>query len=220
MPNVGVLLSGCGVNDGTEINEAVLSIYFLEKHGADLIFMALDKKQMHVIDHLTGQIAKNETRNVMVESARITRGNIRNVKDISINDIDALFIPGGFGAAKNLSTFAIDSTDYKLDPAVENIILAIIMAKKPLAAICIAPVLIAKALQKIGIKSKITIGNDKDTAEAIQNLGAVHINCPVDEAIVDKENKIVTSPAYMLGNKVFEVAKGIEETAIKLMGLL
>ncbi|BAI80896.1 sigma cross-reacting protein 27A [Deferribacter desulfuricans SSM1] len=217
MAKVCVVLSGCGVYDGSEIHEAVLTMYFLDKYGAELLIAAPNKEQLHVVNHLTGEVAERESRNVLVESARIARGNIKDLKDVSADDFDALIFPGGFGAAKNLTTFAIDGVDCQIDPEVKRIVRETIEAKKPLAAICIAPVLVAKALEGTGIKTKITIGTDENVASAIENLGANHISCPVKEAVVDEENKIITTPAYMLGQRISEVAEGIEKTVKKLL---
>lgn len=216
---VGVVLSGCGVFDGSEIHEAVLTLLYLDKKGADIVMMAPNVEQMHVVNHLTGEVSEGEKRNVLVESARIARGKIKDIKDISVNDIDALVFPGGYGAAKNLSTFALDGVNCKINDDVKRLVKETIQAKKPLVAICIAPVLVAKALEGTGIKSSITIGTDEGVAGAIKSLGATHISCPVKEAVVDKENKIVSTPAYMLGQSISEVAEGIEKTIDKLFEL-
>ncbi|MGA1845766.1 isoprenoid biosynthesis glyoxalase ElbB [Deferribacter abyssi] len=220
MAKVCVVLSGCGVFDGSEIHEAVLTMYFLDKYGAELLIAAPNIEQMHVVNHLTGEVVEGETRNVLVESARIARGDIRDLKDVKVDDFDALIFPGGFGAAKNLTTFAVDGVNCNIDPEVKRIVKETVEAKKPLAAICIAPVLIAKALEGAGIKSKITIGTDENVASAIENLGATHISCPVKEAVVDEENKIITTPAYMLGQSISEVAEGIEKTVKQLLGFI
>lgn len=220
MAKIGVVLSGSGVYDGSEIHEAVLTLYFLDKKGADVTIMAPNIKQLHVVNHLTGEVSEDESRNVLVESARIARGNIADLKDIKTTDFDALVFPGGFGAAKNLTTFALDGSDCQIDPEIKRIVEEVVKAKKPLVAICIAPVLIAKALEGTGIKSVLTIGNEKSVASVIEGLGATHLECPVQKAIVDKQNKIITSPAYMLGQSISEVAAGIEETIDELYIML
>jgi enhancing lycopene biosynthesis protein 2 len=220
MAKVGVVLSGCGVFDGSEIHEAVLTLYFLQKHGAETMCMSVDAPQLHVVDHLKGEVAAGETRNVLTESARIARGDIRNMKDITVADFDALMFPGGFGAAKNLTDFAVKGADCGINPEVSRLVHETVKAKKPLAAICIAPVILAKALAGTGIKSSMTIGNDSGTAGAIESLGALHVNCPVNEAVVDEENKIITSPAYMLGKNILEVAEGVEITVRKLLSMI
>ncbi|ADR18656.1 isoprenoid biosynthesis glyoxalase ElbB [Calditerrivibrio nitroreducens] len=219
-PKVAVVLSGCGVYDGSEIHEAVLTMYFLDKYGAELVMAAPDIPQYHVVNHLTGEEAKGETRNVLVESARIARGNIKNLKDLNVSEVDAVVFPGGFGAAKNLTTFAFDGADCKIDPEVARVVQETVKAKKPLAAVCISPVLLAKALSGLKIDPKLTIGTDTGVASAIEKLGGKHISCPVKEAVVDKENKIITTPAYMLGKSISEVATGIEDMVKKLFEML
>jgi enhancing lycopene biosynthesis protein 2 len=220
MPKVAVVLSGCGVYDGAEIQEAVLTMYFLKKAGAELVMSAPDVNQMHVVNHLTGQVSEGETRNVLVESARIARGDIRSLAELKVSDFDALVFPGGFGAAKNLTTFAVDGADCQINPDVLRLVKDALKAKKPLAAICIAPVIVAKALEGTGVKSSITIGNDEGAAGAVNSLGAAHVNCPVEKFVVDFENRIITTPAYMLGQNIAEVAEGIEKTCEKLMSML
>jgi len=220
MPKIGVVLSGCGVYDGTEITEAVMTMYFLEKKGADIVYMAPDIQQYHVVNHLNGQLSEGGGRNVLEEAARIVRGNIKNMKDVNIDELDGLVIPGGFGAAKNLTSYAIDGNNCKVNPDVKDAVQKIIKAKKPLAAICIAPVLVAKALEGTGIQSKLTIGNDEDVAGSIESFGATHVKCPVKEAVVDEKNKIVTTPAFMLAQNTLEVAAGIEDTIEKLFKFL
>ncbi len=220
MPKIGVMLSGCGVFDGSEINEAVLSVYFLEKNGAEVIFLAPDNEQLHVVNHLNEQVAESDSRNVLIESARIARGKIKKLEEIEISNLDGLFIPGGFGVVKNLCTFALDGPNCKINESVKKLILNTVLAVKPLGAICIAPVLVAKSLENSGKHVKLTIGNDKNIAEAIETMGAIHINSSVSEAICDKENKIVSTPAYMLGQGVLEVADGISKAVKEFMGLL
>lgn len=219
MAKVGVVLSGCGVYDGAEIHEAVLTLYYLEKYGNDVIIMAPNVEQYHVVNHLTGE-AVQEKRNVLVESARIARGKIKDMADVSADDFDALVFPGGFGAAKNLTTFAFDGAVCSILPDVKRLVKETVEAKKPLAAICIAPVILAKVFEGTGIKTKITIGNEEGAASAINSLGAEHIECPVKEAVVDTHHRIITSPAYMLAGSVAEVAEGVKKTVQTLVGML
>ncbi|QAR32919.1 isoprenoid biosynthesis protein ElbB [Geovibrio thiophilus] len=220
MPKIGVVLSGCGVFDGAEIHEAVLTLYFLQKSGAETICMAPDIEQLHVVDHLRGEVAAGEKRNVLTEAARIARGNIKNLADVKVSDFDALIFPGGFGNAKNLTDFAVKGADCGINPDVLRIVRETVMAKKPLGAVCIAPVVIAKALEGTGIKTSVTIGSDSDTAHAVEALGTTHVNCPVKDFVADEKNKIVTSPAYMLGRSIPEVAEGIEKTVHKLLAMI
>ncbi len=212
---VGVVLSGCGVYDGAEIHESVITMLALDRAGAEMVFCAPDKAQMHVVNHHTGEVAEGESRNVRVEAARIARGPVADVAEVDAADIDALILPGGFGAAKNLCTFAVDGTDCEVDPGVADLVREVHAQGKPVAAVCIAPALLAKVLGSEG--PQLTIGNDAGTAGAMETLGATHIECPVTEFVVDNEKKIITSPAYMLGSSISEVAEGIEKTVTELM---
>ncbi len=218
MPKVGVLLSGCGVFDGAEIHEAVLTMLELDKRGCEMVVMAPDKPQMHVINHLTGEVAEGETRNVLVESARIARGEIKNIDDVKAEELDALVMPGGFGAAKNLSTFAVDGANAKVDPSVAKLLKEVHSQGKPIAAVCIAPAVVAAALGEIN--PELTIGNDEATAKAIESMGGKHFVCPVDGFHVDEKNKIISTPAYMLGKRISEVHAGISKMIDALMKLI
>jgi len=216
---VGVILSGCGVYDGSEIHEAVITLLALDRAGAEAVCMAPNIDQMHVINHLSGSPAEGETRNVLVESARIARGNIKDIAEISADDFDALILPGGFGAAKNLCDFAVNGPDCNVNPEVARLVKETVAAQKPLAAVCIAPALLAKVLGPINSPA-LTIGSDAGTAGAVNKMGARHIDCPVKEAVVDRDNKIVTSPAYMLAGSIGEAAAGIEKTVQELIGMI
>ena len=206
---VGVVLSGCGVYDGAEIHESVITLLALDKAGAKVICMAPDVPQMHVINHMKGEPAEGENRNVLIESARIARGEIKNMKDVTATDLDALIFPGGFGAAKNLCTFAVDGVDCKVNAEVERLVNEMHRAKKPIGFICIAPAMAAKILGSH--QPKLTIGSDPGTAQAIEKMGGKHVECTVYEAAVDDVNKVVSTPAYMLGPSIAHVAKGIEK---------
>lgn len=214
---VGVILSGCGVYDGSEIHEAVLTMLFLDQAGAEIISMAPNMEQLHVIDHLN-QIQTDEKRNVLIESARIARGDIKDICEIKATDLDALIIPGGFGAAKNLSNFAVSGQDAEVHPEVARLLNEMVDGSKPIGAICIAPATLTKALSKK--QPEVTIGNDKDTAAAINAMGGKHIISAVDEVHVDQTNKIVTTPAYMLGPGIKDVAKGIEKLVLKVLAMV
>jgi len=220
MAKIGVILSGCGVYDGSEIHEAVITLLAIDRAGAEAVCMAPDIEQMHVINHLAGEVAEGETRNVLVESARIARGNIKDIKDVSVNDFDALILPGGFGAAKNLCNFAVKGPDCDVNPEVARLVRDTLTARKPLAAVCIAPALIARVLGSEKLRHQLTIGNDADTASALEKMGATHIDCPVRDFIVDRENKLVSSPAYMLAGRISEAADGIEKTVKTLIELI
>jgi len=212
---VGVLLSGCGVMDGSEIHEAVLTLLAIDKAGATAVCMAPNADQMHVVNHATGQPAKGERRNMLEEAARIARGQIRDVATVKAADLEALALPGGYGAAKNLCTYAVDGVNCKVNPDVARLVREMRAAGKPIAAICIAPVPLTKILGK-DAPVTVTIGTDAATANDIRQLGGVHVNCQVKDCVVDKANKLVTTPAYMLGQSIGEVAAGIEK-AIRVL---
>ena len=216
-PRVGVILSGCGFQDGSEIHESVLTLLALDRAGAEIRCFAPDMPQTRVVNHLTGAEV-DETRNVLVESARIARGKIQDLKEAHAEDLDALVLPGGFGAALNLSDFATRGAEGAVRPELAALLRAMHAAKKPIGAICIAPAVIAQALG--GESPTLTIGNDAGTAEAIQSCGAAHEDCPVDAYVVDLENRIVTTPAYMLGPGVKDVAAGIEQCVAEVLRLV
>ena len=212
---IGVLLSGCGVYDGSEIHEATLTLYFLDKEGAEIICMAPDKDQRDVINHASGAPV-SEKRNVMAEAARIARGKIWDIRTVKAEDLDALVIPGGFGAAKNLCSFAVDGADCKVDENVANLLRELHKNTKPIGALCIAPAVIARVFGKTRAP-EITIGNDVSTAAAIETMGARHRTAAPDEIVVDSENRIVTTPCYMLAQSIKEVGAGIEKLVAKIM---
>lgn len=195
--------------DGSEIHEAVLTLLAIDRAGAEAVCMAPPIDQADVINHLTNQPMK-EKRNVLVEAARIARGKIHNVKEVSSTDIEALIFPGGYGAAKNLCDFASKGKEAKVHPDVAHLVNNMIQAKKPIGAICIAPAIIATIFRGKK-KVRLTIGTDKATAETLEAMGADHESCPVREFVVDRENKIVTTPAYMLAKRISEAAEGIEK---------
>jgi enhancing lycopene biosynthesis protein 2 len=213
---VGVLLSGCGVYDGSEIHEAVLTLLFLDRAGAEIVCMAPDMDQPDVINHLDMQ-PMAEKRNVLVESARIARGNIRDLAKVKASDIDALILPGGFGAAKNLSDFAFKGPQATVHPEVKRLLVEMHSASKPIGAICIAPATLACAL---GSKHpEVTIGNDAGTAAGIETMGGKHQVCSVDNIHVDTKNRIVSTPAYMLGPSIRDVAVGIEKLVNQVVSM-
>lgn len=202
---IAVILAGCGAFDGAEIHEATLTMYSIMKQGATYEIFAPDVKQAHVINHITGE-EMIEERNVLIESARIARGNIKNLKEYEASKFDALMIPGGFGAAKNLSTFAFEGTIMRINPAVEKAINETVAAKKPIGAMCITPVILAKMFPNIGL----TIGQDTDTIEAVESIGAVHHETTHGEVIVDETFKVATTPCYMLDANILQIAEGTE----------
>lgn len=219
MPKVAVVLSGCGFMDGAEIQESVFTLLYLDQAGAEVECFAPDKDQMHVVNHLTGDVA-GESRNVLVESARIARGKVADLSTAKMADFDALVMPGGFGVAKNLSEFATRGADAEVDPELVRLVGEAVEAKKPVVAICISPAVLAAALKRVGSEATLTIGNDEGTASAIESLGSHHQSCPVNEAVVDEEHRIISTPAYMLGPGPKGVAAGIEQSIGTLMGWL
>ena len=215
---VGVVLSGSGVYDGAEIHESVITLLALDRHGAEAVICAPNIPQMHVVNHLSGEVAEGEVRNVLVESARIARGAISDIAEVSASDIDGLMLPGGFGAAKNLCDFAVKGADCEVNPDVARLVREVYLQAKPIAAVCIAPALLAKVLGAEG--AQVTIGNDADTAAAIDSMGALHVGCPVDEFVVDQQRKLITSPAYMLAGTISAAAEGIEKTVEQLLAMI
>ncbi|MBK8010485.1 MAG: isoprenoid biosynthesis glyoxalase ElbB [Deltaproteobacteria bacterium] len=207
MKRIGVVLSGCGFKDGAEIREAVLALLALDRAGVEVVCAAPDIDQAKVVNHVTGQVVA-EHRNVLVESARIARGRIRPLSDLSADDIDGLVLPGGFGAANNLSTFATEGSDAVVEASLRDLIVAVHRQRKPIGAICIAPAVVARVLGSHGVK--VTIGMDGDTARAIEATGARHERCPVEGIVVDPENRVVSTPAYMYDAPLRAVAAGIE----------
>ncbi|OQR67107.1 ES1 protein -like protein [Tropilaelaps mercedesae] len=207
---VAVVLSGSGVYDGSEIHEASACLVHLSRVGLEPVCFAPDKQQLHTVDHAKGEPA-DQQRNVMSESARIARGQIQPLTALTPQDVDAVVFPGGFGVAKNLSTFASDGANCTVDALVEKVIRDFRAAGKPLAFCCIAPVLAAKVIPGV----KVTLGQDKDdasgqwpysgAAQAAESWGAKHVNCRVDEVCIDESNKVVTTPAFMFATNQFHL---------------
>ncbi|MDC0725955.1 isoprenoid biosynthesis glyoxalase ElbB [Phytobacter diazotrophicus] len=215
MKKIGVVLSGSGVYDGSEIHEAVITLLAIAREGAEAVCFAPDKPQTDVINHLTGE-PMGESRNVLIEAARIARGAILPIAQASINDLDALIVPGGFGAAKNLSSFASLGSESVVDPDLKRLALEMHQAGKPLGFMCIAPAMLPKIFD---FPLRLTIGTDIDTAEVLEDMGAEHVPCPVDDIVVDEDNKVVTTPAYMLAQNIAEAAAGIEKLVSRVLVL-
>ncbi len=205
---IAVILSGCGVFDGSEIYESVITLLCLDQAGAEVQCFAPNIQQMHVINHLTGEVADGESRNVLVEAARLVRGEIKDLADASTEDFDAVILPGGFGAAKNLCDFAVKGADLTLNEDVARFVQSIHQAGKPVGLMCIAPAMVGKLF---GEGVHFTIGNDQETASAIEATGAVHEPCPVNNICIDGTNNVITTPAYMLASSIGEAASGIEK---------
>ena len=212
---IAVILSGCGHQDGAEIHEATLTLWAIHKHGADYQCFAPDINQHHVLNHITGQ-EMAEQRNVLIESARIARGDILDLAEFNADTVDGLIIPGGFGAAKNLSTYAFDGSDCSVNKDVESAVKTMYAAGKPIGALCIAPVILARILDNV----ELTIGQDEATAKNITKMGGRHTTTLQGEVTVDTDNKLVTTPCYMLDSRVDQIGQGADklvEAVLKLM---
>jgi enhancing lycopene biosynthesis protein 2 len=206
MKKIGVVLSGCGFRDGSEIHEAVCTLLAIDQAGAEAICMAPDI-ELNEMNHCSMELT-GAKRKVLVESARIARGKIRNITEVKATDLDALVFPGGFGAALNLCDFGQKGAAGSVNPEVARLTRDMYAAQKPIGAICIAPALIAAILGKEAAPT-LTIGTDPGTAAEVEKTGAKHQNCPADGFVVDQANKIVSTPAYMTANSISEVYEGI-----------
>jgi len=217
--NIAVVLSGCGVYDGSEISESVLTLLHISKQKAEFHCLAPNIPQREVTNHLIGGRCEGEVRNVLVEAARIARGKIKDIAHAAIEDYDAAIFPGGYGAAKNLSNFASLGVKCELHPAVQKFIVGMNAAGKPLGFICISPALAAKALGHL--KPALTIGDDSTTANALTELGATHIVTAVDDICIDEKNRIVSTPAYMIENaSLAQISTGIEKLVKAVLKLI
>ncbi len=213
---IAVILSGCGFYDGAEIQESVLTLLRLSQRGAEVECFAPNIKQLHVVDHYSGD-EMDETRNVLVESARIARGKIRDVCELHVSEFDAVILPGGFGVAKNLSDFAISGPNCSVQADVLAALQGFASAHKPVGLICIAPTLAAKIF---GAGVNCTIGTDHETAAAVEQMGAIHNECLVEDIVVDEQHKLVTTPAYMLAQSISEAASGINKLVDRVLELI
>jgi len=213
-PRMAVVLSGCGVFDGAEIHEAVLTMLAIARQGGEYQCFAPNVDQHHVVNHLTGT-EMNETRNVLVESARIARGRVEDMKAYDPAHFDALVMPGGFGAAKNLSSFAFDGPGCTVDADVADAVRRTHAAGKPIGALCIAPVILAKVLGD----GELTIGEDAQVASAIEAMGARHRKAGHGEVVVDEGLRIVTTPCYMLDATIDQIAQGADNAIRALLDL-
>ena len=216
MSKIGVVLSGCGVNDGSEIHEAVITMLELDRAGAEMVLMAPNIDQLHVINHATGE-EMDDSRNVLIESARISRGNIEDIAGVTSENLDALIFPGGFGVAKNLSDYAMAGMECSINPDVLRLSREVHNDGKPIGVICISPAIMAKILAG---DTELTIGFDEQTASDIDAMGAKHVLCPVDEIVVDKEKKVVSTPAYMEAQSIKQAASGIEKLVAEILNMI
>lgn len=201
MKKFAVILAGCGTTDGSEIHESVMTLYAIARHGASYHCFAPDIKQHHVVNHFTGK-EMAETRNVLVESARIARGNIRPLQELEIRSFDAVVFPGGFGVAKNLCTYAFEGADCKVNPQVAEVIREAVTLRKPIGALCIAPVMLAKVIGDV----EITLGQDSTASRAAEKMGAHHKPTTHGQVIIDSRHKLFTTPCYMLDATIVDIA--------------
>ena len=213
---VAVILSGCGFLDGAEIHEAVMTLYALQKLGAETLCFAPNIEQRDVVNHLTQEAVPNESRNVLIESARIARGKISDLANFDPTSVQAMVLPGGFGAAKNLSSFATEGADCTINVDVEAAIKGMILLNKPVAALCISPAVVARLYDR----PTLTIGQDVDTAQTLESMGATHETTGHGEVVVDRANKLVTTPCYMLDASVPDIARGAENAMEILLTLI
>lgn len=224
---IGVLLSGCGVYDGAEIQEAVLTLLALEEIGAKALCISVDAPQHHVVNHLTGE-EMPESRNMMIEAARIARGAVKNIKDVDPADIDGLVIPGGAGSAKNFTKWAFDGPDGDILPEVKLLIVNLVNVGKPIAALCVSPVVLAKALEGSNYTPSLTIGTDVEPTpydinefmEGLEKTGAIAEKKTIREIQIDKENNIICAPCYMQEVSILDVRKNIRSAIEALRDLV
>ncbi|MCE2573749.1 isoprenoid biosynthesis glyoxalase ElbB [Motilimonas eburnea] len=215
MKKVAVILAGCGVYDGAEVHESVLTLLHIAKAGAQYQCFAPDIEQMHTINHLNGEVMP-ANRNVLIEAARIARGDIKPITELNVDEFDALILPGGFGAAKNLSDFAVKGAQAVVQADILKVCKEFATAAKPAGYMCIAPAMIPHVY---GTGAKATIGNDANTAAAIAAMGAEHLECPVDDIVVDEAHKLVSTPAYMLAGNILEADAGIAKLVAKVISM-
>lgn len=215
MKKIAVVLAGNGVYDGAEIHESTLTLLAIARKGAQYQCFAPDVEQAHVVNHITGE-EMDEKRNVLVEAARIARGDIKPLSEYKAEDFDAIIFPGGFGGAKNLCTFAFDGIDCKVNPDVEAAVRSTVVAEKPVGALCITPVFIAKILGDV----KVTIGQDEATLQAIEKMGGVHEKTSHGQIVVDEKYKVITSPCYMLDSSIDQIAEGTERVVDKILEMV
>jgi len=214
---VAVLLSGCGFLDGSEIHEAVCTLLAIDRAGATYQAFAPDKPQIDVVNHALQQPAAGEQRNVLVEAGRIARGNVQPVSKLKMADHDAVVLPGGYGAAKNLVNYAVKGVDCDIDPAVAQVLKEAHSLKKPIGAICIAPVVIARALGTV--HPTLTIGSDEATAADIEKLGGRHQQAATTDIAVDETNRIVSTPAYMTAERISQVWEGVSKLVDRVLAM-
>lgn len=219
MKTVGVVLAGCGYLDGAEIYESVLTLLFLDRAQVPYQCLAPDVPQMHVVNHITGQ-ETGESRRVLLEAARIARGKIEPLSDEWVSKLGAVIFSGGFGAAKNYCDYAVSGDNCSINPLIESFMRKFVAARKPVGLICIAPLVLARALKGTDFHPRITVGAESGAARNVEKFGSRHIVCPVTDVVVDRENKIVTTPAYMYDTHIANAAQGIEKLVKEVVVLM
>jgi enhancing lycopene biosynthesis protein 2 len=215
MKKFAVILAGSGVFDGAEIHEATLTLLAIKKQGADYEIFAPDIPQHHVINHFTGK-EMPEKRNVLVESARIARGNIKSLTQFKADAFDAIILPGGFGVAKNLCSWAFEGDNCKVNPDVEKAIKGMYNAKKPIGAMCIAPIILGKLFPG----TNLTTGDDKASADFIKKMGSEYTKTTHSEIVIDKTRKLFTTPCYMLDADIVQIAEGTENIVREMLKMM
>lgn len=215
-PKIAVVLAGCGVYDGAEIHESVMTLLALSRHGVAYQCFAPNSPQHHVVNHLTGQEESGASRNVLIEAARIARGDIRDLKEYAASDYDAIVFPGGFGVAKNLCTFALDGAECWVNGDVQRVVSETHAAGKPIAALCISPALITKILGDV----TVTLGADGDAAQGIVAMGGTHVVKAEGDVVVDAAHKVITTPCYMLDATVAQIADSAEAVIREVLAMI
>ena len=225
--NIGVLLSGNGVYDGAEIQEAVLTLLAIDEMGWNAVCISVDKPQHHVINHLSGEVM-DESRNMLVEAARIARGQITPIDSISPADIDALVIPGGFGSAKNFTSWAFDGPESTILPEVKLLLVNLVNVGKPIVALCVSPVVVAKAFEGSSIHPTLSLGSASESSpydinsfnEGLRATGAIAQERTIREVLIDPTNRIICAPCYMMEARITEIHENIQHALRALKELL
>jgi enhancing lycopene biosynthesis protein 2 len=224
---IGLLLSGCGVYDGAEIQESVLAMLAIKEAGAEYVCISVDKPQHHVINHLTGEEMK-ESRNMLVEAARIARGEVTNITEIDPADIDALVIPGGFGSAKNFTNWAFNGPDGEILPEVKLLLVNLNNIGKPICALCVSPVVVSKALQGSMVQATMTLGSTAEASpydiegfsQGMAQTGVEPVMKTIREIAVDQENRIVSAPCYMMEADIVQIRENIKSAIDATIALI
>ena len=227
MLKIGVLFSGCGVYDGAEIQEAVLAMLEIDRMGAEAVCIGIDAPQHHVVNHLNGE-EMTESRNMMVEAARIARGNMIAIQEVVPADLDALVIPGGFGSAKNFTTWAFDGPNASIRPDVKLLLVNLVNIGKPIVALCVSPIVLAKAFEGSAIHASMTIGSKHAASPyeiagfeaGLQQTGAETADCSLGSVHIDQENKLITAPCYMMEARISEIHANIQAAFQALKSML